>query len=86
MNMPRTYYVLDPHQGGGRTNKHKKRPKGGEAVAAVKWVSTGRTTTLKDGSKRTVYRNGATGERATKRMVAGRDGKTSARYVKLKAA
>jgi hypothetical protein len=45
-------------------------------------VSTGRKTTLKDGSKRTVYRDSKTGAHATKRMVE-RNGKTSARYVKV---
>jgi hypothetical protein len=37
---------------------------------------------MKDGSKRTVYRNSATGARATKRMVE-RNGNKSARYVPL---
>ena len=60
--------------GGGASRR--SRPK--------KWISTGRQTTLKDGSRRTVYRAGATGARATKRMVA-RNGKTFARYVELSA-
>jgi len=46
------------------------------------WVSTGRQTTLKDGIKRTVYRNSKTGERATKRLTE-RNGKRTAKYVKL---
>jgi hypothetical protein len=62
-----------PEEYGGGASR-RSRPK--------KWISTGRQTTLKDGSKRTVYRAVATGARATKRMVA-RNGKTFARYVEL---
>jgi len=58
----------------------KKKPSA--APPSPTWVSTGHQTTLKDGSKRTVYRNSKTGARAAKRMVE-RDGKKSARYVKL---
>jgi hypothetical protein len=50
--------------------------------APPKWVSTGRQTALKDGSKRAVYRNSKTGERATKRMTE-RNGKRTAKYVKI---
>ena len=64
--------------GRARSKKaHTKNP-----LPSSTWVSTGRQTTLKDGSKRTVYRNSKTGARATKRMVE-RNGKKSARYVKL---
>ena len=61
-------------QEGGRSKAKSKKD-------AAKWVSTGRQTTLKDGSKRTVYRNSKTGARATKRMVE-RNGKRTAKYVK----
>jgi len=60
----------------------RRRKPVAEGKAPPKWVSTGRQTTLKDGSKRTVYRNSKTGERATKRMIE-RNGKRTAKYVKI---
>jgi len=48
----------------------------------ARWASTGRKTTTKDGARRTVYRDAATGALATKR-VSVRKGKRVARYVKL---
>lgn len=49
---------------------------------AVTWVSTGRQTTLKNGTKRTIYRNSKTNELATKRITE-RNGKRHAIYTKL---
>jgi hypothetical protein len=69
--------MLTPKKSSGRSKKAHKKP------LPPKWVSTGRLTTLKDGSKRTVYRNSKTGDRATKRMVE-RNGKRTAKYVKIK--
>ena len=55
---------------------------GGTTKKAVKWVSTGRKVTLKDGSKRALYKNaGKPGELRIRRM-ATRAGKTVATYVK----
>jgi len=72
-------------QGGGRFDIGRSKPGKhlpSSSSAAPKWVSTNRQTTLKEGTKRTVYRNTSTGERATKRMTE-RNGKRTAKYVKI---
>jgi len=66
----------------GGSNKRRIASSKKPSSTPPKWVSTGRQTTLKDGSKRTVYRNSKTGERATKRMTE-RNGKRTAKYVKI---
>jgi hypothetical protein len=81
----RAEHPTDIYRGGkssGRSRSKKAHTKNPLPSSSPKWVSTGRQTTLKDGSKRTVYRNSKTGDRATKRMVE-RNGKRTAKYVKL---
>ena len=68
--------------------KTKTNKVGGASSASKKpspWASTGRSTTCKDGVKRTVYRNLTTGALATKRVVKKKAGakKKTVRYVKV---
>ncbi len=63
------------HTQGGAKRTRPSRP-------TPKWVSTGRKVTLKDGSKRSLYKNaGKPGELRIRRM-ATRAGKSVATYVK----
>jgi hypothetical protein len=69
--------------GGGKARR--RRPAGAKkAKKESAWASTGRSTTCKDGVRRTVYRNLTTGALATRRVVkkAGAKKKT-VRYVKV---
>ena len=67
-------------------NKNKKSAKKTTAAAPASgspWQSTGRKVTAKDGRKKLVYRNAATGELRVRRVsVNERTGKRVTRYVK----
>ncbi len=54
------------------------RPRG----AASKWVSSGRSVTLNDGSKRSLYKNAAKPGDLRIKRVATRDGARVASFVK----
>jgi hypothetical protein len=66
-----------------RTAKDKKKKSGAAAPASGSpWQSTGRKVTAKDGRKKLVYRNAATGELRVRRVsVNERTGKRVTRYV-----
>ena len=56
---------------------------GGGKTAGQRWVSTGRKTKAAGGRARLLWRNAATGELRTRRMVLRGDGKRVAAYVKV---
>lgn len=80
--------TCDPHREMCEADFCKKRPatslfRGSGRTKTPVWISTGRKTTLPDGSVRALYRNAAhPGELRVRRMRRGRDGRTSAVYVK----
>ena len=72
-------WVLQPLKAStGGSSKHTKR-----SSIAAKWVRTTRKVAVKGGSRKTIYRNGNTGEQRVRKMVAKPDGSKRATYVKF---